>query len=111
MSDIYIAGGFQPTNPDTPLDARTVVEREKDIFDIKLPYVGMTVYVKSTKGLYVVTGLKDATMGSVPVPGYSVDTYDRLFVSGTPLQDMPGYDELVAQLKVYIDDKLSGVVS
>ena len=110
MSDIYIAGGFQPTSPDTPLDVRTVVEKEKDIFDIKLPYVGMLVYVKSTKGLYIVTGLEEGRVNntSVPVPGYKVGTYERIFVSGTPLQDMPGYDELVDNLHMYIDSKLSG---
>ena len=81
MADINIAGGFQPTTTNTPLDSRTVVELESDIQNIKLPYVGMFVYVKSNNTMYVVTGLKPASIGPNDVDDMVVDTYDFVWQS------------------------------
>lgn len=86
MSDIHINGSFQPTTVNTPLDNRTVVETESDIHNISLPYVGMLVYVKATKELFVVESLKAGTLNSREIPEYLVDVY-------TPVayEDEPGY--------------------
>lgn len=78
MSNIHISGSFQPTTINTPLDGRTVVDTVEDIQNIKLPYVGMLIYVKSTKDLFVVDSLKSGTLDGRDVPEYMVDTYSPI---------------------------------
>ena len=47
-NSIVSSGGFKPSSKDTPLDIRTRVETEQDIYEIPNPYIGMIVYVKDT---------------------------------------------------------------
>ena len=62
-NSIVSSGGFKPSSKDTPLDIRTRVETERDIYEIPNPYIGMIVYVKDTGKRFEILTLKEVDTG------------------------------------------------
>lgn len=73
-------GGLLPNATDTPIDIRTRVETEADIFTIPKPYIGMVVYVKDTGKRFEVLTLKDKKQGLKVIKNAAVDTYRELII-------------------------------
>ena len=77
-NSIVSSGGFKPSSKDTPLDIRTRVETEQDIYEIPNPYIGMIVYVKDTGKRFEILTLKEVDMGLTTKN--VVDTYKQFTV-------------------------------
>ena len=52
-------GGFKVTKTNTPLDCRTVIEKEADIYNIQLPYIGCIIYSIEDDKFFIVKSLKN----------------------------------------------------
>lgn len=77
-NSIVSSGGFKPSSKDTPLDIRTRVETEQDIYEIPNPYIGMIVYVKDTGKRFEILTLKEVDVG-LTIKNV-VDTYKQFTV-------------------------------
>ena len=77
-NSIVSRGGFKPSSKDTPLDIRTRVETEQDIYEIPNPYIGMIVYVKDTGKRFEILTLKEVDTGLTTKN--VVDTYKQFTV-------------------------------
>lgn len=77
-NSIVSSGGFKPSSKDTPLDIRTRVETEQDIYEIPNPYIGMIVYVKDTGKRFEILTLKEVDTGLTTKN--VVDTYKQFTV-------------------------------
>ena len=77
-NSIVSSGGFKPSSKDTPLDIRTRVETEQDIYEIPNPYIGMIVYVKDTGKRFEILTLKEIDTGLTTKN--VVDTYKQFTV-------------------------------
>jgi hypothetical protein len=53
------SGGFKVSVPNTPLDCRFVIEKEADIYNVPLPYVGCIIYAMEEDKFFVVKSVKD----------------------------------------------------
>lgn len=80
LNSISSTGGFIPSTLDTPLDMRSRVETESDIYSIPKPFLGLIVYVKDTGKIFVITGLKDKKVGMFINKNALVDTYREIDV-------------------------------
>lgn len=72
---ITISDKLMPGTPDTPIDARAVVDTEADIMDIQLPYVGLIVYCKETGKHYKILSLGPRRIGNFDLENAGVGTY------------------------------------
>ena len=81
LDRILVSNAMMPTTPNTPLDARIVVEDRESIAKIQVPYVGMVFYVKDEGLLYVVKSLKSKELFGVSIPNALVDEYEPLISS------------------------------
>lgn len=85
MANAQITQSIIPAYTDMPLDARARVATESDILNIENPYIGLIVYVIDTGLSFIVTALKEKTIGEVTVPNAAVNTYKQLTSSeGAP---------------------------
>ena len=58
-SFVSFPGGFKVETTNTPLDCRSVIEKEADIYNVPLPYIGCIVYSIEDDKFFVVKSLKD----------------------------------------------------
>ena len=75
---IKMNGPLKLTIANTPLDIRTVVETEKDILSIPMPYVGMVIYARDTGKRFEVLTLKDKKIGVKVIKDGAIDTYREI---------------------------------
>ena len=93
-----ILGGIIPSSTNTPLDLRTRIATEADIFDIPNPYVGMIVYVEDSGKRFEILTLKNKTIGLANLTKAVVDTYREVTVDLTILatkDELHSHDNLL----------------
>ncbi len=73
---IEIAGALMPGSLNTPLDARSRVEKAEDIYAIQNPAEGARVYVESEKRFYFINGLKAKRIGAISVEEAAVASFE-----------------------------------
>ena len=76
MSVIEISGSLIPGTTDTPLDARTRINRISEVETIANPYVSMPFSVLDTGKTYKVKSLKAKMIGPIQVPNALIDEYE-----------------------------------
>ena len=98
MAQIKVSDSVIPSKVDTPLDARSRVDSESDILNITNAYVGQLVYCVQTGAYYVVTALKEKSVGSVVVQKAAVAEYKALSSGGGGLSEAEK-EELLDELE------------
>lgn len=106
MTNIKISNSVVPSNVDTPLDSRSRVLSESDILLIDNPFVGQLVYCISNGKFYVVTSLKEKTVGAVVVQNASVNTYIELATGGSGGITEDQKNEILNELKSHLNEAI-----
>lgn len=99
-NNILIAGSVVPTTADTPLDARTRIQKLADFAEIEMPFVGMEVYCLETSRKYRVLTLKNKNINGVAVANMQVDKYE--LVDGPKFAVVESLSQLQKLEPVYI---------
>lgn len=76
-TNIKVAGGLVPGVVNTPLDARSRVATEEDIWNIENPALGGLVFCTGTGKFYIITALKSKQIGALEVENAAVAKYQK----------------------------------
>lgn len=87
-TNIKVAGGLVPGVVNTPLDARSRVATEEDIWNIENPALGGLVFCTGTGKLYIITALKSKQIGALEVENAAVAKYQTFSISLTARADL-----------------------
>ncbi len=79
MANTIVASSVIPASTDTPLDARSRISAESEMFNIENPYVGLVVFCVDNGKFYVVKRLKAKQIGVFLVENAAVDAYEEIF--------------------------------